>query len=331
MDSAKVVTAEDNWTYGWVNLPLYEVNGDTIIYRVEEEAIDNYTSVVTGFNITNTITKNTPIEIDKIWKVPTGTTLPDEIQVKIIQNGTPVDTVTITYPILKVGGGDRWTFSEEYPQYSNDGSIEYSYTVEEIDIPGYTKKVEGEFIDGQYLFTITNTLITGTPTTYLEVTLPPVEFKCISLDPVPGSYYIEEGGCFTFRFLYEDCCELPYAFNTEVKVNGTVITPDAEGTYLICDIHGKIDITITPNDRPSEDGGTVGIDDLNGNLYKVWSDKRQVYIQTSVATTASVYNLTGQVVLQRAVSEGETLTYAGNQGLYIVKFSDGTVKRVVIK
>ena len=54
------VTAETEWTYTFENLPKYKNKGEEIKYTVIEEEIENYTSEVNGFDITNTYTEEEP-------------------------------------------------------------------------------------------------------------------------------------------------------------------------------------------------------------------------------------------------------------------------------
>ncbi|MDQ8770040.1 Cna B-type domain-containing protein, partial [Streptococcus ruminantium] len=49
------VTADNNWTYTFTNLPKY-ANGKEIVYTVTENAVDNYTTTIDGHNITNSYT-----------------------------------------------------------------------------------------------------------------------------------------------------------------------------------------------------------------------------------------------------------------------------------
>jgi len=50
---SKKVTANDNWTYGWTDLPKY-ADGEEIIYTVTENPVSEYDTEITGFDITNT-------------------------------------------------------------------------------------------------------------------------------------------------------------------------------------------------------------------------------------------------------------------------------------
>ncbi|MCU9534426.1 Cna B-type domain-containing protein, partial [Streptococcus sp. CSL10205-OR2] len=47
-----IVTAKDNWSYSFENLPEYE-NGKKIAYSLSEDAVKGYTTVIKGYDITN--------------------------------------------------------------------------------------------------------------------------------------------------------------------------------------------------------------------------------------------------------------------------------------
>ena len=51
---SKTVTAEDDWTYTFENVPEYDEEGNKIEYTIAEEPVENYVAQVNGYNITNT-------------------------------------------------------------------------------------------------------------------------------------------------------------------------------------------------------------------------------------------------------------------------------------
>ena len=141
---SKEVTANDNWTYSWTELPKYSEDGKTAYtYTIEEEPVKGYIFKVEGYDIINTITGTTSVEGTKTWNVPEGTKLPEKIKVYLIRNGESIDSKEVT-------ADDNWAYSwTELPKYSNDGMSEYTYAVDEEPVAGYNKTVEG--------FNITNT------------------------------------------------------------------------------------------------------------------------------------------------------------------------------
>ena len=60
----KEVTKGNGWKYKFENLPVYE-NGEKINYTIKEDAVQDYTSEVSGYNLTNTYTPVTPDKPDQ--------------------------------------------------------------------------------------------------------------------------------------------------------------------------------------------------------------------------------------------------------------------------
>ena len=135
---SKEVTADDNWTYSWTELPKYSEDGKTAYtYTIEEEPVKGYTSEVKGYDIINTITGTTKVEGTKSWNVPEGTKLPEKITVDLLRNGEVIDSKGVT-------AAGEWKYSfDNLPKYSEDGKTAYTYTVKEEPVKGYISKVEG--------------------------------------------------------------------------------------------------------------------------------------------------------------------------------------------
>ena len=130
------MTAADNWTYKWENLPAYDADGKAYSYTIDEEPVAGYQKKVSGTNLTNTKTGTTEIAGTKTWKVPEGENLPEKITVILNRNGVQYDTKTVT-------AADNWTYKwENLPAYDTEGKA-YSYTIDEVEIAGYQKNVSG--------------------------------------------------------------------------------------------------------------------------------------------------------------------------------------------
>ena len=134
----KKVTAADDWSYEFTELPAYSEDGRTAYtYTVEEKPVEGYITTVSGTNLINTITGTTSVSGSKTWRVPEGTKLPESITVILNRNGSPVDT-------KKVTADDDWSYEfTELPAYSEDGRTAYTYTVEEKPVEGYITTVSG--------------------------------------------------------------------------------------------------------------------------------------------------------------------------------------------
>ena len=134
----KKVTAADDWSYEFTELPAYSEDGLTAYtYTVDEEPVEGYITTVSGTNLINTITGTTSVSGTKTWRAPEGTKLPESITVILNRNGSPVDS-------KKVTATDDWSYEfTNLPAYSEDGLTAYTYTVDEESVAGYNKEVDG--------------------------------------------------------------------------------------------------------------------------------------------------------------------------------------------
>ena len=149
------LTAADNWQHTFSNLNQYN-NGTLINYTITEDAVDGYTTQITGdatnYVVTNTNMKTRNIPVTKVWENKEG----DSAEIVLYRDGVEVDRVTITK-------ADDWkhTFSNLEFYDKTDGH-EYAYTISETPISGYTTQITGNQDDG---FTVTNTAPVVPPTT----------------------------------------------------------------------------------------------------------------------------------------------------------------------
>ena len=134
----KKVTADDDWSYEFTELPAYSEDGSTAYtYTVDEEPVEGYITTVSETNLINTITGTTSVSGTKTWRAPEGTELPESITVILNRNGSPVAR-------KKVTADDDWSYEfTELPAYSEDGLTAYTYTVEEKPVEGYITTVSG--------------------------------------------------------------------------------------------------------------------------------------------------------------------------------------------
>ncbi len=136
--------ANGNWSWNFADLPKYE-NGEEIEYTITEEAVAEYTTEVSGYNVTNSYTpETTDITITKTWDDSNDQDgiRPENITVHLWNGTTEVATKTIS------GTGNTWSYTfTDLPKYEN--GVEIVYTVTEDAVTGYTKSESG--------LTITNT------------------------------------------------------------------------------------------------------------------------------------------------------------------------------
>ena len=134
----KKVTADDDWSYEFTELPAYSEDGSTAYtYTVDEEPVEGYITTVSETNLINTITGTTSVSGTKTWRAPEGTDLPESITVILKRNDEPVAR-------KKVTAADDWSYEfTNLPAYSEDGLTAYTYTVDEESVAGYNKEVDG--------------------------------------------------------------------------------------------------------------------------------------------------------------------------------------------
>ena len=117
-----------------------------IVYSITEEPVDNYTTQVEGFTVTNSHQpETTRIDVSKNWDDGDNQDglRPSSITVRLLADGKEVRSATV-----KPDERGNWSCSfEELPKRAK--GVEIVYTVTEDPIRGYETKVDG--------FTITNT------------------------------------------------------------------------------------------------------------------------------------------------------------------------------
>ena len=152
------LTAADNWTHTFSNLPKFDAtDGHEIVYTVDEVDVPNYTkgisgTAATGFTVTNTITGKVSIPVTKVWVGPQASSA----KVTLFADGVEKDSVT-----LNAANGWAHTFTN-LDKYNN--GTEIVYTVTEEPIGNYDSVITGNAANG---FTVTNT---NTEKTSVDVT-----------------------------------------------------------------------------------------------------------------------------------------------------------------
>ena len=139
VDSASV-TAKEDWSWSFQNLPKY-ANGKEIKYSIAEEEVKDYLSSVDGYNITNTHTiEKVDISGNKIWKDNDNiaNTRPDSITVYLLANGVRIDSQVVTKE-------NQWKYSFKNLNKYDQGR-EIQYTVEEKPVSMYeSSNVENSY------------------------------------------------------------------------------------------------------------------------------------------------------------------------------------------
>ena len=154
--TSKTVTANDNWSWSFTGLDKYN-SGTEIVYTISEDTVADYTTVVDGYNITNTHTpEKTIISGSKTWNDNNNQDgkRPDSITVRLFADGTEVTSKEVT-------ANDNWSWSFTGLDKYNSGT-EIVYTISEDEVADYTTVVNGYDVTNTH--TPEKTTITGSKT-----------------------------------------------------------------------------------------------------------------------------------------------------------------------
>ena len=154
--TSKTVTANDNWSWSFTDLDKYN-SGTEIVYTISEDTVADYTTVVDGYDVTNTHTpEKTTITGSKTWNDngDQDGKRPESITVRLFADGTEVTSKTVT-------ANDNWSWSFTDLDKYNSGT-EIVYTISEDTVADYTTVVDGYDVTNTH--TPEKTTITGSKT-----------------------------------------------------------------------------------------------------------------------------------------------------------------------
>lgn len=182
--STLTLNADNKWSGIFRGLRAYE-RGEQLVYTVAEVAVPGYTSTITGtaatgFNIMNTHTPETlTISGTKTWAdAGHETARPASITVILYADGKQHKTQEVS---ADIDGNWSWSF-ENLPKYSAGKAI--AYTIDELEVPGYTKKVDGYNITNTYKPAVTPSP-SPTPTATPAPTVSPTPTPTPTVTPAP--------------------------------------------------------------------------------------------------------------------------------------------------
>ena len=243
------LTATDNWTHTFTNLEKYAADGHEIVYTVDETPVAGYTkdisgTAATGFTIKNTNTATINIPVTKTWVGTAG----NSATIKLLADGAEKETVTLT-------AADNWTHTfSNLPKFDTTDGHEIVYTVDEVDVPNYTKGISGTAATG---FTVTNTITgkvsvpvtkvwVGPQASSAKVTLfaDGVEKDSVTLNAANGWAHT-----FTNLDKYNNGTEIVYTVTEEPIANyDSVVTGDAANGFTVTNTNTEktaVDVTKT--------------------------------------------------------------------------------------
>ena len=243
------LTATDNWTHTFTNLDKYAADGHEIVYTVDETPVAGYTkdisgTAATGFTVKNTNTATINIPVTKTWVGTAGTSA----TIKLLADGAEKETVTLT-------AADNWTHTfSNLPKFDTTDGHEIVYTVDEVDVPNYTKGISGTAATG---FTVTNTITgkvsvpvtkvwVGPQASSAKVTLlaDGVEKDSVTLNAANGWAHT-----FTNLDKYNNGTEIVYTVTEEPIANyDSVVTGNAANGFTVTNTNTEktaVDVTKT--------------------------------------------------------------------------------------
>ena len=138
------------WRGAFEGLPKYDASGSEIEYTVAEDAVEGYSSAITGdaqggFTVTNTSTAKVDVPVEKKWVGPAA----DKATVRLLAGGQDAGRS------VELNEGNAWRGAfEGLPKYDTQTGAEIAYTVAEDAVEGYDSAITG---DAQGGFTVTNT------------------------------------------------------------------------------------------------------------------------------------------------------------------------------
>ena len=243
------LTATDNWTHTFTNLDKYANDGHEIVYTVDETPVAGYAkdisgTAATGFTIKNTNTETINIPVTKTWVGTAGTSA----TIKLLADGAEKETVILT-------AADNWTHTfSNLPKFDTTDGHEIVYTVDEVDVPNYTKGISGTAATG---FTVTNT-ITGkvsVPVTKVwvgpQVSSAKVTLFADGVEKDSVTLNATNGWAHTFTNLdkYNNGTEIVYTVTEEPIANyDSVVTGDAATGFKVTNTNTEktsVDVTKT--------------------------------------------------------------------------------------
>ena len=329
---SQTVTADENgnWTYSFENLPKYEA-GKEIVYTVTEDAVADYTTEITGYDITNSYAPGkTSVTVTKAWadNDNRGGHRPKEIKVRLKADGeNSGEEITLN-------AENNWTYTWSDLDQKKAGK-DIAYTVEETGkAVGYISTVTGNAEEG---FIITNT-ITSVKISKVDITdqkelagahiqvidkdgnvveewdstweahevtgLKPGETYTLRETVAPEGYTLTSDTTFTLK---EDGTVNKDTTTTTISDNGTLLVEDSRTSVKV----SKVDIS----DGKELEGAHIQIIDQDGNVVDEWDSTKEAHV-TEKLKTGKIYTLRETVA-----PDGYLLT---SDTTFVLK-EDGTV------
>ncbi|EGV11219.1 Cna protein B-type domain protein, partial [Parvimonas sp. oral taxon 393 str. F0440] len=136
-----------------MNSRIYKYeNGKEIKYTIDEEEVTGYTKTIDGTNIKNSYTPGkVNISGEKTWDDANNQDgkRPTTIKVQLIKKVGDKAPEVVETKEVKEGTDKKWKYEfNDLPKYE-DGKL-ITYSIDEEEVPGYTKTIDGNNIKNSY-------------------------------------------------------------------------------------------------------------------------------------------------------------------------------------
>jgi len=329
---SQIVKADEagSWTYKFTDLPKYEAR-EEIVYTVTEDAVPDYTTEISGYDITNSYAPGkTSVTVTKAWVDNNNRDnhRPDAIKVQLKADGVNSGEE------ITLNAENNWTYTWSDLDQKKAGK-DIAYTVEETGkAAGYISAVTGNAEEG---FIITNT-ITSVKISKVDITdqkelagahiqvidkdgnvveewdstweahevtgLKPGETYTLRETVAPEGYTLTSDTTFTLK---EDGTVNKDTTKTTISDNGTLLVEDSRTSVKV----SKVDIS----DGKELEGAHIQIIDQDGNVVDEWDSTKEAHV-TEKLKTGKIYTLRETVA-----PDGYLLT---SDTTFVLK-EDGTV------
>ena len=245
------VGAKDNWSATFEDLPKYK-DGEEIAYTISEDAVDGYTSSITGYNVVNTHElQTTTFTVTKVWNDADNQDgkRPESVTIKLLANGTEVENSAVTldgteetawsytwtglqklengepivYTVVEVEEVTEEAVGEDEEVETNGYSATYEYTKTEDEKANVSGKVINTYDPEKTTYTVTKTWVDDTDRDGLRPDTITVELFANDDEKATATAELTAAGGWTYTFegldAYRDGSLITYTVK-EVEVDG---------------------------------------------------------------------------------------------------------------
>ena len=127
--SETTTDASKNWKYEFTNLPVYK-NGNKVTYTVTENKVNDYTTTINGFDITNTHEiEKTSVTVNKVWNDSDNQDgMRYEVIAELYKNGTATGTT------VRLNENNNYSATiNDLDKYENGNVINYTFVETNVE------------------------------------------------------------------------------------------------------------------------------------------------------------------------------------------------------